>query len=108
VLPGSEADILAGAARGHHPAGDTLLRRASIADKFAITGGISKNVGMVAKIEERLGGRKVHLTAEPQIAGAVAATLFALDRARKKAPQGDGRVSAGGMTWRRAMRRWVP
>ena len=108
MLRGSEADILAGAARGHHPAGDTLLRRAGIADKFAITGSISKNVGMVAKIEERLGGLKVHLTAEPQIAGAVAATLFALDRARKKAPQGDGRVSAGGMAWRRAMRHWVP
>ena len=69
MLRGSEADILAGAARGHHPAGDTLLRRASIAAKFAITGGISKNVGMVAKIEERLGGLKVHLTAEPQITG---------------------------------------
>jgi hypothetical protein len=53
---------------------------------------------MVAKIEERLGGLKVHLTAEPQIAGAVAATLFALDRARKKAPQGDGLVSAGATT----------
>ena len=55
-----------------------------IADKFVITGGIGKNVGVVAKVGEKLGGLKVHVPAEPQIAGAIGAALFALDRARKE------------------------
>jgi len=47
-----------------------LVKRAGLAEKFVITGGISKNKGMVAKIEEKLGGLKAHVPPEPQIAGA--------------------------------------
>jgi benzoyl-CoA reductase subunit A len=61
----------------------SLVKRVGVADKFVITGGISKNVGMVARIEEKI-GLKVHTPEEPQIAGAVGAALFALDRAKKK------------------------
>jgi activator of 2-hydroxyglutaryl-CoA dehydratase len=44
----------------------SLIRRVGIADKFVITGGVSKNVGVVAKIEERLDGIEVNVAAEPQ------------------------------------------
>ena len=81
----SKADILAALHEGISGRVVGLVKRVGLADKFVITGGISKNVGMVAKIEEKLGGLKAHIPPEPQIAGAVGAALFALDRARKKA-----------------------
>ncbi len=80
-----KADILAGLHDRIAGRVVGMVRRVGIADKFVITGGISKNTGMVAKIEEKLGGVKAHIPPEPQIAGAVGAALFALDRARKKA-----------------------
>jgi activator of 2-hydroxyglutaryl-CoA dehydratase len=64
----------------------TLLKRVGIADKFVITGGIARNVGVIRKIEEKLDGIKITIPPEPQIAGAMGAALFAFDRARKKAP----------------------
>jgi predicted CoA-substrate-specific enzyme activase len=80
-----KADILAGLHDGIAGRVVGLVRRVGLADKFVITGGISKNTGMVAEIEAKLGGLKAHIPAEPQIAGAVGAALFAYDRARKKA-----------------------
>jgi len=80
----SKADILAGLHESISGRVVSLVKRVGLADKFVITGGISKNVGMVAKIEEKLGGLKAHISAEPQIAGAVGAALFAFDRAKKK------------------------
>jgi activator of 2-hydroxyglutaryl-CoA dehydratase len=62
-----------------------LLSTVGIKEKFVITGGIGKNVGVVTKIEEKLDGVKITIPPEPQIVGAVGAALFALDRARKKA-----------------------
>jgi benzoyl-CoA reductase subunit A len=62
----------------------TLLKRVGIEEKFVITGGIGKNMGVVAKIGEQLGGIEITIPAEPQIAGAVGAALFALDRIKKK------------------------
>jgi activator of 2-hydroxyglutaryl-CoA dehydratase len=38
---------------------------------------------VVSKIGEKLHGMKITVPPEPQIAGAVGAALFALDRARK-------------------------
>jgi predicted CoA-substrate-specific enzyme activase len=63
----------------------SLLRGVGIADKFVITGGIAKNVGVVAKIAEKIDGIRIHVPAEPMIAGAVGAALFALDRASRTA-----------------------
>jgi activator of 2-hydroxyglutaryl-CoA dehydratase len=63
-----------------------LVRKVGIADKFVITGGIGRNVGLVSKIEQRLDGLKVTLPQEPMIVGAMGAALFALDRAKKKSP----------------------
>jgi predicted CoA-substrate-specific enzyme activase len=61
-----------------------LVKRVGIADKFVITGGIGRNVGLVSRIEERLDGLKITLPQEPMIVGAVGAALFASDRAKKK------------------------
>jgi predicted CoA-substrate-specific enzyme activase len=80
----SKADILAGLHEAISKWVVTLLKRVGVADKFVITGGIGKNVGVVTKIGERLGGIKITIPAEPQIAGALGAALIAYDRAKKK------------------------
>lgn len=54
----------------------------------SLDSGIGRNVGLVSKIEQRLDGLKVTLPQEPMIVGAVGAALFALDRARKEAVDG--------------------
>jgi predicted CoA-substrate-specific enzyme activase len=80
----SKANILAGLHEAISQRVVALLRRVGIGEKFVITGGVARNVGVVTRIEEKLGGVKVTLPAEPMIAGAVGAALFAFDRARKK------------------------
>ncbi len=80
----TKADILSGL---HEAIGSrviALLKRVGIEEKFVITGGIAKNVGVVSKVEEK-SGIKTTIPAEPQVAGAVGAALFAWDRAKKKA-----------------------
>ena len=74
-----KADILAGlhdaiATRCHN-----LLKRVNIERDFTITGGIAKNVGMVAKITQKMGIEPV-LAPDPQIAGALGAAVFARER----------------------------
>jgi predicted CoA-substrate-specific enzyme activase len=78
-------DILAGLHEAIASRVMAVVKKVGIADKFAITGGIGKNVGLVSKIEQKLDGLKVNLPQEPMIVGALGAALFALDRARKKA-----------------------
>ena len=72
-------DVLAGlhsaiAARVYN-----LLRGVGIEPDLVITGGIGKNMGVVRRIEERV-GLKALLPEEPQIVGALGAALFAQDR----------------------------
>jgi predicted CoA-substrate-specific enzyme activase len=81
----SKADILAGLHEAISQRVMTLLKMVGIGEKFVITGGIARNAGVVSKIEQKLDGIKVTIPPEPQIAGAVGAALFALDRAGKKA-----------------------
>jgi predicted CoA-substrate-specific enzyme activase len=84
----SKADILAGLHEVISKRVVGLLRRVGIENKFVITGGIAKNVGVVTRIGEQLGGIKINIPAEPMIAGALGAALFASDRARKSVPVG--------------------
>jgi predicted CoA-substrate-specific enzyme activase len=79
----SKADILAGLHEMLSQRAMGLLNRVGIEDKFVITGGIAWNVGVTTRIEQKLGGLKITIPPEPQIAGAVGAALFALDRARQ-------------------------
>jgi len=57
----------------------TLLRKVGVEPDFTITGGIAKNIGVVQRLEKRL-GLKALLPEEPQIVGALGAALFAHDR----------------------------
>ena len=54
-----------------------LLSRLSVEKEFAITGGISKNVGIVRRIEQELGVKALEPKLDAQIAGALGAALFA-------------------------------
>lgn len=54
-----------------------LLSRVGVEKDFAITGGISKNVGIVKRIEAELGVQALKPAIDPQIAGALGAALFA-------------------------------
>jgi predicted CoA-substrate-specific enzyme activase len=61
----------------------SIVKRVGLADKFVISGGIGRNVGLVSRIEAKIDGLKVNLPQEPMIVGAMGAALFALDRAKK-------------------------
>ncbi|MHA2392765.1 MAG: benzoyl-CoA reductase, bzd-type, subunit Q [Promethearchaeota archaeon] len=66
----------------------TLLLRLGIEEKFAITGGIAKNVGVVKRIEDELKLKAPEPDIDPQLAGAIGAALFAkalIEKERKKA-----------------------
>jgi benzoyl-CoA reductase subunit A len=95
----SKADILAGLHEVIAKRVVSLLKQVGIADKFVITGGIASNVGVVAKIGQRLEGRQIVIPAEPMIAGALGAALFARDRARSgprdRPPAGTGSAARG-------------
>jgi len=56
-----------------------LLNRVGVEKEFVITGGISKNIGVVHRIEERLGFKALPIPkgADPIIAGSIGAALFA-------------------------------
>jgi len=55
----------------------SLLKRIDIQPGFAITGGISKNRGVVDRLKELVGIEPLKTKWDPQIAGAVGAALFA-------------------------------
>jgi len=66
----------------------TLLLRLGIEEKFAITGGIAKNIGVVKRIEEELKLKAPESSIDPQLAGAIGAALFAkalIEKEHKKA-----------------------
>jgi predicted CoA-substrate-specific enzyme activase len=75
----AKSDILAGLNEAIATRSLNLLRRVSIKADFAITGGIAKNSGMVARLMEKVGLEPL-LSEDPQIVGAVGAALFAQDR----------------------------
>ena len=54
-----------------------LLERIGIEPEFFVTGGISKNMGVVKRIEEIIGIPVLQATFDTQIAGALGAALFA-------------------------------
>jgi len=75
----AKRDILAGLHEAIAVRSYNLLKRISIEKEFSITGGISKNRGMVAKLKEKLGLEPL-LCEDPQLVGALGAALFAEER----------------------------
>ncbi len=74
-----KADILAGLNEAIATRCLGLLKRITIERDFAITGGIAKNRGMVARLADKLGLSPV-LSPDPQLIGAIGAALFAQAR----------------------------
>jgi bzd-type benzoyl-CoA reductase Q subunit len=66
----------------------TLLERIGVEEDFAITGGISKNIGVVKRLEDELGINSLATDYDPQIAGAIGAALFAEALVKKEGPKG--------------------
>ena len=71
-------EILAGLCDGIADRVTGLIRRVGIEEDFVISGGISKNAGVVKRLEERL-KITAFIPDEPQIVGALGAALFARD-----------------------------
>lgn len=63
-----------------------LLRRVGVEKDFVITGGISKNIGIVKRLEDIIGIKSLSARNEldPALAGAIGAALFAWDLCLKK------------------------
>lgn len=61
----------------------SLLKRVGIEKEFVISGGIAKNIGVVKRLEEKV-GLKANIAFEPQIIGALGAALFARDILKRK------------------------
>lgn len=59
----------------------SLIMRVGIEKDFIITGGIAKNIGVVRRLEKRM-GLDAKIPTEPQIVGALGAALFAEERFR--------------------------
>jgi (R)-2-hydroxyacyl-CoA dehydratese activating ATPase len=55
-----------------------LMRRVGIEDEVSFTGGVTRNVAMIAALEEKL-GKKLNVSEDSHFMGALGAALFALD-----------------------------
>ena len=75
--------ILAGLCDGIAEQVKGLIRRLGLEEEWVISGGISKNIGVVKRLEEKL-GVKAQICFEPQIVGAVGAALFAAAFSKKE------------------------
>jgi predicted CoA-substrate-specific enzyme activase len=69
-------DILAGVCEALVERIQSLIVKLGIVEDFSICGGIAKNIGVVSRLERKL-GVKAFVAPEPQIAGALGAALFA-------------------------------
>jgi predicted CoA-substrate-specific enzyme activase len=72
----AKSDVLAGACAALCDRVHALLKRVGPEEDFVVSGGIAKNVGVVRRLEEKL-GFKANICFEPQIVGALGAAIFA-------------------------------
>jgi predicted CoA-substrate-specific enzyme activase len=77
------AALLAGACEALASRVQAMLRRVGVEPELVVSGGIAKNVGVVRRLERRL-GLSARLCFEPQIIGALGAALFARELAARK------------------------
>ncbi len=80
----SKNDVLAGACEALSSRVRGMLRRVGAEPDFVISGGIAKNVGVVERLEMKL-GLKARICFEPQIVGALGAAVFARELFEKRA-----------------------
>ncbi len=67
----------------------SLIRRVGIEPEVTFTGGVSKNIGMVRALEEKLGMR-LNVSPDSHFVGALGASIFALERAAKRTSREPG------------------
>ena len=65
------------------------MRRVGMEPEITLTGGVSRNIGIVKALEEKL-GQKLNVSAESQFMGAIGAALYALDRCHAVGAAGGG------------------
>ena len=75
------ADVAAGISDAMARRVKMLVGRVGLKNDIAMTGGVSKNVGVVKCLEEMLATTFVQFSEDPQIIGALGAALFAAERA---------------------------
>ncbi|HXF77184.1 MAG TPA: acyl-CoA dehydratase activase [Methylomirabilota bacterium] len=73
----------------------SLVRRVGIEPEVTFTGGVSRNIGMVRALEEKL-GMKLNVSPDSHFVGALGASIFALERALKGASQEAGAAARAG------------
>ncbi len=81
-------DILWGVHKSIASRSAGLMRRVGIEDEITFTGGVSRNVGMVKALEERL-EKPLNISEDCHYMGALGAAMFALDHVMT------GRIPAG-------------
>jgi predicted CoA-substrate-specific enzyme activase len=79
----STSDIAAGINQAMARRVKMLAGRVGIKSDVGITGGVSKNVGVVKVLQETLNTEFVEFSEDPQIMGALGAALFAAEKAPK-------------------------
>ena len=83
----STADVAAGISDAMARRVKMLVGRVGLKNDIAMTGGVSKNIGVVTCLENMLGTTFVEFTEDPQIIGALGAALFAADRLKKNSKE---------------------
>ena len=58
----------------------TLVYRVGLEEEITISGGVAKNIGVVAYLEKRMGVKAKKLPVDPQIIGALGAALIAKEK----------------------------
>ncbi|MBW1710873.1 MAG: 2-hydroxyglutaryl-CoA dehydratase [Deltaproteobacteria bacterium] len=76
------ADIAAGINDAMARRVKLLVGKVGIKDRIGITGGVSKNIGVVKNLEQMLGKEFVEFQEDPQIIGALGAAVFAAERVK--------------------------
>jgi len=64
-----------------------LLQRLGVEKELVFTGGLSKNTGLIKRVEEEVGLKALETRLDPQIAGGIGAALFAkalVEKSRKE------------------------
>lgn len=79
----NKKDIIAGACDAIVKRIMTLLLKVGVQKDFSVSGGVAKNIGIVKRLEERL-GMKAYVAPNPQIIGALGAALYASERGERK------------------------
>jgi len=74
-------DIMAGMHMAIASRTVAMVRRVGIEDEVTFTGGVSRNIGMVRALENRLGMR-LNVSPDAHFMGAIGAALFALERSK--------------------------